>query len=260
MTKTQQKIEQIHREFNTAGETLLNEAKLLIADRQKSAEKAERLKAAGFKQANEVKANEGFFFSKELIDLIQYYQQKYPFNKFITRDQVLAINKKYNLVAGPVEKYTGFVPDKNLKQIEAFKIDKNDVAEDTYKVNLSRFNADGKNDRVAAKFPDFVIPKSHFWVATTSAYVCITPKEYTTDNIVSIDSYEIQDNHSKMICAPLKDMDVKGLKQKDSIFSMFKTVHVPDPVVLQPVRGGYLIVTAWGDEASDDIVVNSINN
>ena len=35
---------------------------------------------------------------------------------------------------------------------------------------------------------------------------------------------------------------------------------VPDPVVLQPVRYGFLIVTAWGDEASDEMVVNPRNN
>jgi len=34
-------------------------------------------------------------------------------------------------------------------------------------------------------------------------------------------------------------------------------IHVlADPVVLQPVKGGYLIITAWGDEASDELVVN----
>ena len=31
---------------------------------------------------------------------------------------------------------------------------------------------------------------------------------------------------------------------------------IPDPVVLQPVKGGYLILTAWGDEASDPLVIN----
>ena len=34
----------------------------------------------------------------------------------------------------------------------------------------------------------------------------------------------------------------------------------PDPIVLQRVERGYLIITAWGDEASDPIVVNSKNN
>ena len=36
--------------------------------------------------------------------------------------------------------------------------------------------------------------------------------------------------------------------------------EIPDPVVLQEVRGGYLIITAWGDEASDPLIVNKNNN
>ena len=41
-------------------------------------------------------------------------------------------------------------------------------------------------------------------------------------------------------------------------------IEIPDPVVLQPVnfKGEkyYLIVTAWGDEASDELVVNETLN
>ncbi len=33
-----------------------------------------------------------------------------------------------------------------------------------------------------------------------------------------------------------------------------------DPIVLQPVELGFLIVSAWGDEASDKEVINEINN
>lgn len=33
-----------------------------------------------------------------------------------------------------------------------------------------------------------------------------------------------------------------------------------DPLVLQPVQGGYLVITAWGDEAADPDVLNERNN
>lgn len=39
-----------------------------------------------------------------------------------------------------------------------------------------------------------------------------------------------------------------------------QNIPAPDPVTLQPVKGGYLILAAWGDEASDEIVVNQNNN
>jgi len=35
---------------------------------------------------------------------------------------------------------------------------------------------------------------------------------------------------------------------------------IDDPIVLLPVSEGYIVVTAWGDEASDPIVVNESNN
>jgi len=59
------------------------------------------------------------------------------------------------------------------------------------------------------------------------------------------------------ICAPIADMDTTQMRITDG-YKM--EVVIPDPVVLQPVKGGYFIVTAWGDEASDEIVVNSIQN
>ena len=53
-------------------------------------------------------------------------------------------------------------------------------------------------------------------------------------------------------------MDISGLELKEGY--KLEKKFIPDPVVLQPVKGGYLILTAWGDEASDPIVINEINN
>ena len=65
---------------------------------------------------------------------------------------------------------------------------------------------------------------------------------------------------SLKIAAPLKDMKKEGYKLKGRIF----TKEIPDPVVLAPIKyenvGLYCIVTAWGDEASDPIVVNETSN
>lgn len=61
------------------------------------------------------------------------------------------------------------------------------------------------------------------------------------------------------ICAPEKDMDIPSTHTKTGNFIIEK-IYVPDPVVLQPVKGGFIIVAAWGDEASDDLVINPINN
>jgi hypothetical protein len=64
------------------------------------------------------------------------------------------------------------------------------------------------------------------------------------------------------IAAPIKDFDTS--KMVLSGRKLERKIEIPDPVVLQPVfHGGkkhYLIVTAWGDEASDPEVMNPIHN
>ena len=59
------------------------------------------------------------------------------------------------------------------------------------------------------------------------------------------------------IAAPLKDFNMTNAEVKG--FKISK-IEIPDPIVLKPVifnnQKHYLIVTAWGLEASDELVVN----
>lgn len=57
-----------------------------------------------------------------------------------------------------------------------------------------------------------------------------------------------------MIMAPENKIDMQGYTL------MGRVVVKDDPIVLQPVRFGYLIVSSWGLEASDPAVTNAINN
>ena len=63
------------------------------------------------------------------------------------------------------------------------------------------------------------------------------------------------------IAAPLKDFNMDEMEVKD--FKLSK-IEIPDPIVLKPVifnnQKHYLIVTAWGIEASDELVVNANHN
>jgi hypothetical protein len=74
-------------------------------------------------------------------------------------------------------------------------------------------------------------------------------KEYTVDKVVNFE-----------IVAPLKDF------KKDSVKLIGNKLvqEVPDPIVLAPVTYEgtkyFLIVSCWGEEASDELVVNVINN
>lgn len=269
MTKSKNEIlvEEIHNTFNIASEKLLaNAQEILNQSGTIPMEKAERLKAIGFVNANEVKKWDKIKMTKELADRIRYYQMAYPMNKFITEEQVKMICKKYNLVCAPVNAYSGFVPETKLKQIENFQIKKQDEKILNVKISCAWNTGVPYGDflirtrggsHIHNELGMDLIPVNHpalYWMSGTLFSVNVN------DNTGYVTQYKVYGTQQMLICAPKKDMNLKGLEKVGAIFTSFVTVDVPDPVVLQPCNGGYLIVAAWGDEASDEIVVNPIHN
>jgi len=118
-------VEKIHNEFDTAADRLLDEAKSIIAN--SDIEKGERLKAIGFNNSVPVKNSEVALQKKQLAEKIEYYQVFYPNNKFITEEEVERICKKYGLLFGETINYIGNIPEKNLKEIEAFVLREEDM-------------------------------------------------------------------------------------------------------------------------------------
>lgn len=262
---------EIHNEFMTAADRLVEEAKRIIEEKQsKNLSKVSRLKSLGFKQANEVTAAEPVIKKAELSEkqlaLLKKYQMRYPLHKFITEEQVQEICHKYNLVCGDAERYKGFVPDAKLKEIESF------VPKDEDKTSVYCTLRDGTN---------FVIPnaeiRSHVTTITYERFWHIYPAGSTDEWLYAFQSHNGVDFYSNdrrnifglvsegdmrfkvypnglKICAPVKDMDMTGLE----VVKGYKLVEkfVPDPVVLRPVEGGYMILAAWGPEASDPLVVH----
>lgn len=264
-------VMEIHHEFETASDKLLEQAYSIInAQPIVNESKLERLQKFGFKQVKEVKEGSEIIkttsLSKEQIELVKYYKQEYPFNKFITEEQVKEICHKYNLVCGDVSRFTGFVPDNNLKDIENFKLKEKDSGLICAKSNGEIFILNDAEVRFQGRYAH-IFKKGEtdkyryaFQSDNDSFGRKIGVNFYASDeknvfgmrNVGSI-NFSI-DNSQFKICAPVKDMDISGLELVEGYKLQKK--HIPDPVVLQTVKGGYLIVTAWGDEASDPLVVN----
>lgn len=235
---------EIHNEFNTAADRLLLSANAIIAEAStKDAVKVTRLESLGFKQAAQVielkPILEQAVLSKEQIELLRYYQQNYPFNKFITESQVEIICKKYNLVCGDVNRFKGFVPEKNLRDVEKFKLKETDTlfrvgSKNTYRNDS--FNEYGKIDWDGGE-------QARRWSSRRSL---------------------VKEPLGLQICAPIKDMDMTDMTIENGYRMKEVVKHIPDPVVLQPVKGGYLILTMWADETFDPfkepILLNEINN
>lgn len=228
-------IEQIHGEFNSAADNALSEAKRIIATADETKmSKAERLKKLGFHQSADVAQTSEILQKKKehdhLMTVIMDYSVKYPNNKFITEAQVKQICEKYKLICGEIGLFKGFVPESKLQMIEAFSVKDEDVKKEVSTRDWSDYHSRLAFSRMPNYFTSQQQPSHE------------RPKAKPV---------------GLMICAPSKDFD---LSRMDVVGYKLVEKHIPDPVVLQPVKHGYLIVAAWGDEASDELVVNHKNN
>lgn len=231
-------VEEIHQTFFTEVDRLLAEAKIsksLETNKSDLIDKAKRLRKLGFTSATETIEGLGEISRLDelerinnekviLIQAIEYFSQKYPQYKFITKESIKLICNKYKLVLGSVDKYIGSVPMENLEHMEQFRID--------------------DSDRVYYRSISF-----------GSFLELISFEQYTlgTQRYDQVYNYH---KSSLQIAAPITQFNMRDSKVED-----FEIVNFPkDPVVFQPVcfanREYYLIVTAWGKESGDSLVVN----
>lgn len=278
-------VEEIHETFYTEVDRLLEYAKVsspIEKPNQALSDKVNRLRKLGFEQAGEIKkmSEESVRIQNkqrekgmkaELIQVITYFSMKYPQYKFITEESVKKICEKYNLVYGETKRYRGTVPDKNLEQIENFKIKKEDECYVSTEGWGSLFYGSEEECRRKVKprdpregsFIGGIDPidtwgsrpfreMDYQWQLMRTLYD--TPRAFVSSG----------NNYQKCsfeICAPVKDFDMSGMTISDH---QLKAVTPPDPIVLAPVvyknKKYYLIVSAWGDEESDENVVNEKMN
>ena len=264
-------IEEIHETFYSEVDRLLASAKIansLDTDKQALIEKSDRLKALGFNNTKEVKEAEAEIrrlnklkreneVKKTLIEAINYFSIKYPNYKFITQQSVERICEKYNLVYGEIGKYIGTVPDKNLKHIEDFKVLEDDECCISYDIHDDGY-------------------KLHLWnqeyQSAAQRRIELERKALRDKEMFSITAMQLHPQrgryirHLDMKCpleiaAPAKDFDLRNSEIKNH---HIEKIEIPDPIVLKPVifqgEKYYLIVTSWGLEAGDELVVNANHN
>lgn len=248
-------IKEIHTSFLTEVDKLLvlaRDQKSLQTDKQSLIDKSKRLKSLGFSQTEEIKEAQKEIDrlealqkenndKREIINAIEYFGIKYPCYKFITEDSVRKICEKYGLIYGEVTKYKGTVPDANLKQMEEFKISNDDCC----CTQSTRFRY-GTPDIKNISFSE--MRRLEIYYSSPS-------------NLSSFSTHNFEKSPLEIV-APSVDFDFQDSELEN--FKLNKKIKIPDPIVLQPVFYGtkkyYLIVTAWGDEASDENVVNEKMN
>lgn len=281
--------EQIHKDFYGAEERLYVEAiGLSKGSLVNSSSKSDRLKKIGFGKAKPIKDDQILQEKRKvaghMIHVIEYFRTYYPQYKFITEAEVKILCEKYGLLLGDASSYTGDMPEKNLQDIEKFKLRKEDWKE---KIVFEWLNTVGMQIERPLFFQE---PRRSPFDSDVFGYVQyqsrqtgrleaeIRRMEYESQArqmeaqlarwplqyAIGVDPYKKGEEKKEYeqpafkICAPKQDFDTRGFVVQDG----YKLIY--DPIVLQPVSkegiGGYLIVTAWGDEAKDEVVTNPINN
>jgi outer membrane murein-binding lipoprotein Lpp len=240
-------VQEIHENFFTEVDRLFVSAQKmnsLETDKQELINKCERLKKLGFYKTKEVKDAEEEINrlntlktenekNENLFKAINFFSVAYPCYKFITEESVKKICEKYGLVYGEIKFYKGTVPDKNLEHIEKFKINS----------EYECYTSERRGFFTDSKYTSYIGKRLYEY--------------YQNNGDRDVFAYK----SPLEIVAPAKDFDMKGMDVKN--FKVGK-IPIPDPIVLKPIifngEKHYLIVTAWGEEASDEMVVNQQMN
>lgn len=250
-------IEQIHKEWFTAAETLC--ATYSQERMERIQDKLQRLESLGFYSTKDRATMQELYDADGARFVVEKYAISHPNNKVISVNDVRRLCEKYNLVYGPLGSFTGFVPEKNLKEIEGFYhkdlqtwvvgIDRRDGTRflESEQEFFTEVSAKEYSDNLEAKVNK---EKEERRISNTRTYIT-----FDTKRVV------MRKKSAFLIAAPRAEMSWDA-NQVVEDYQIKDVVTYPDPVVLFPVEDGnyFLIVTAWGDEASDEIVVNPKHN
>lgn len=239
--------------------------------------------------------------SPKVIAAIAYFRHNYPQNKFITVEEVSDLCEKYNLIHGASSNFIGDIPEKNLAEIENFKLrmeDHPDVNEMSLE-DLWRFQSQGLQIRFGDMVGDDRSRLSDLLndinfdsrmrdrqrresIERIENKMMVQFYRYPrasmpipTSAVMGIDSYGNPTGGKKKaakpaftIVAPEKDFNTEGHHVinrelvKDAPVRQF--IIDDDPIVLQAVEfngiKGHLIISAWGMEAKDELVVDENKN
>lgn len=246
-------VKEIHEKIDTAQERLLNEANVIInKGNEYSNSKVHRLKSIGFVNVDSVvdydKKQDTIVENKEQAQLIRYYQQNYPFQKFITEKELNKICKKYGLIHAPIANYKKDVPEKNISEIENTKpLDYEHQPEDKEKtkVHLEKFLFGG--NEFLGRFSKWqrILPSEVDGYYNTHSLDSHFNDIYHTGVkwlVRSVENIRIN-KQGLFIAAPKSHFDTKGLTNISEFgLASFTIIEPKDPIVFRYCKGGIQVI------------------
>lgn len=294
-------VQLIHEEFDSTSARLLAEAReilnrpipVFVNLENKVEQRAIRLRSLGFENAPDVIKEYGrqqkiatieeqmkikteeYTRQKAAASVIETYNTRYPFLKFITEEELDRICAKFGLIYAPVSKFKGEVPEKNLIEIENAKsVITQDLASNRYFYKPTDLRG---QERILRKFfkknPEVEIesdavntyashisPDRRFMYKSLKKYGIEDPM-YTSFPDMPCE-IRVEDRQKGLFIAATPDNFIldKGKKTSTFGYSEFSTYKYDDPIVFRYCKDGIQVITKWGLEASDPVLVNQIEN
>jgi hypothetical protein len=214
--------------------------------------------------------------NEALNTLIKEYSLKYPMFKFVSREVMIKIMQKYNLVLGETHLYSKEIPDRALNIIDGFSEEISNSTRDfiidevistssfsrtaryrlkeitppkpsDYSDEYTKFGAEQKQARL--RYSSFSGISNTVYKFSTSSLKMIAPPSHfeiplfklidRQGDIMEIPMYKLNDN-TRVLEIDLEEVN-KISKKNDEVL---------DPIACLEVKGGFIILDAWDEEAN----------
>jgi hypothetical protein len=239
--------EAIQRELVDAEDRLMAEVNEILNAPAFVDAKAQRLQHLGFNQSSDTRRYQEAEAARQRAEQQGAHRRaaeaRYPALKFIGEAAMDHICRKYRLLIGSVDRYTGTVPEWALPQIERVKTIVTHYGGQARRVNRSE-------GLLYGSYPSHAKPHASL------------ERDWGFYDGLHTEDKELAEAHGMkpvhptlLIAAPIHLMrhekrEVRG----------FKIIPVQDPIVCFYTEGGYMVLAAWGEEGRDPEVFNAENN
>lgn len=258
-TKPPATAEQIQREMVDKQDALFADVtRLLESMEHTNADvRAKRLIALGFhrqKGVSDYQEKERSAAKAEASKaLMEEAAMKYPGMKFIATEIMDEVCKKYGLLLGSVTRYEGEIPDWVIDQLERVRPMEAVVCQEIR--GQVWWNSPEAERKYYEKHSRAQIDASLFY-RTTEQWGRQNGEYVTNDAGVAALYGEDLVPAALCIAAPIKDMNTHGAQVDGARI----VGRVDDPIVCVNVKGGYIVLAAWGEEGKDPRVFNAGSN
>lgn len=236
----------ITKTFKEVHEELENEHMFLQKnhDIKNFQEKADFLNRVGFINSIATKLYDAIGNNHNIVE--EYARKYHNQYKFIFKPQLARVCEKYNLFVRDTRYFMGDIPEKNIKEMMGFKayINDLDIGPGNFIKNRIQWLHHFRNcfeglDDINYKNEKVKISIKHFRENGLGHLIQIA----AVKSLFHEEAFQISNSRI------LNEREMAAMYQVEL-----------DPIVLCQTIHGYIIITAWGDEANDELVVNQNNN